>query len=445
MEFSGFIGPRDPMGYSFTETEIQTLDIRDQDHVLAANLLLPFSGQNIHGNIKFGGKARFKDRTSDLIGLLFEAGDTDFYLPGGINTAEFPPSGSDWHPLENVVAFDQNAGDPGTATVNYDADEDVLAGYVQSELWFGEKFLLLPGLRVEKTKTSNRSLAGLDESRTKTEADYSDVLPSLHLRYKANDNTNVRFAVSRAISRPNYFDLVPYSFVDDDQRSMGNPELDPVRATNVDLLFEYFDARFAGVISGGVFYKTIKNPVEIFESNPGSGETNPNVSKIVQPKNSDGDATIKGFEAAIQKGLGFIGLRGFGVVANYTFADGELVLQNGFKRPLVGQSKHLVNLALNYENPRAGFSGQLSWKFKGEQLEASGEGNADDPFESNYKRLDLTVNQRVSSGITFFLEGRNLTNEPLRFFVKNPVTKRDQNLQVEFYGASFLSGFKLNL
>ena len=445
-EFGGFMGPQDPLGYSFNETEIQTLDIRDRDHVVAANLLLPFNKDKVHGNVKFGAKARFKVRTSELFGLIIEPGENDFYLEGGINTTEFPPQATDFRPPEEVIAFDQIADDPGEASINYEADEDVLAGYVQSQLWFGDKLMVLPGVRIEKTKTSNRSLAGRDESRDKTKADYTDILPSFHVRYKTTENSNVRFAFSRAISRPNYFDLVPSNFVDDDERILGNPELDPVRATNLDLLYEFFDTRFAGVISAGVFYKKLKNPIEIFESDPGPDETNEDVEKIIEPRNSDGDATIKGFEVGLQKSLSFIGLRGFGIIANYTYVDGELELtQADFTRPLVGQSKHLINLALNYENPKVGFSGQIAWKFKGEQLEASGEGNADDPFEADYKRLDLTINQRVISGITFFLEGRNLTNEPLRFFVKNPVTGRTQDLQVEFYGRSLLTGFKLNL
>ncbi|MFQ5676307.1 MAG: TonB-dependent receptor domain-containing protein, partial [bacterium] len=443
MEFGGLIAPKDPLGFSFDQDEIQNLNLKDRDHVAVLNALLPFTGESVYGNVKFGFKGRFKDRISDHSGLIMEAGDEDFYLPGGVNTTEFPPKATDFRPEKELVAYDQIADDPGEASVNYEASEDVLAGYIQSQIWFGNKLMILPGIRVEKTSTKNLA-------KEKTEADYTDFLPSFHLRYKVAENSNLRFAISRAISRPNYFDLVPYNYVDDDERLLGNPELDPVRATNLDLLFEHFDPRLAGILSAGVFYKKLKNPVEFFESDPSANETNPDVGKVIQPKNAKGDGTIKGFEVAVQKSLEFMGLRGFGIVANYTFSDGTLKLdpelgRDKTERRLTGQSKHLFNLALNYENPHIGFSGQIAWKFRSDQLEASGEGNADDPWEDDYSRVDLSINQRVFGGITFFLEGRNLTDEPLRFFVNNPTTRTKQDLQVEYYGRSFLSGFKLNL
>ncbi|MFQ5769437.1 MAG: carboxypeptidase-like regulatory domain-containing protein, partial [bacterium] len=95
MEFGGLIAPKDPLGFSFDQDEIQNLNLKDRDHVAVLNALLPFTGESVYGNVKFGFKGRFKDRISDHSGLIMEAGDEDFYLPGGLQTSEFPPKATD--------------------------------------------------------------------------------------------------------------------------------------------------------------------------------------------------------------------------------------------------------------------------------------------------------------------------------------------------------------
>ena len=93
---------------------------------------------------------------------------------------------------------------------------------------------------------------------------YTDLFPSAQIRYAVDDNSNLRFAVTRGIARANYSDLAPHvsgmvcstCALKFNNLSVGNPDLKPQHAWNVDLLGErYFGA--SGVFSAGVFYKQI--------------------------------------------------------------------------------------------------------------------------------------------------------------------------------------------
>lgn len=75
----------------------------------------------------------------------------------------------------------------------------------------------------------------------------------------------VRGAVTTAIDRPNYPDLSPYVSVDLTTSprptvTLGNPDLKAYKALNADLGVEYY-LPGQGLLSVGLFYKKIDNPI----------------------------------------------------------------------------------------------------------------------------------------------------------------------------------------
>lgn len=447
----GLTLPDDPLGYAFDEAETVNRDVKDWDHVVAFNVKKPFKSSRIRGNFKFGLKGRFKERNLQRQQLVIKPVDGEgiMYLQGGVNTSHFPDISEEFQPEVPVQIEDDFFDRPDKDAENYDADEDILAGYVQSELRVGTKFMVLAGFRLERTKSAYVFRPTLAQTGDRKESDesYSDFLPSIHLRYKLQKDTNLRLALGRGLSRPEYFDLVPFDFIRKGRRNLGNPALDPVRATSVDLMLERFEPRFAGLMSVGVFYKTFTNPAVQFKF---ADPDNPEVD-ILQKRNSDGDGRIFGVELALLKDLEFIGLNGFRLLANYTFTDSNLDFDSQFvedqERPdsrLENQSRHIANLALSYENESAGFSGQIAWKYQSEQLESLGDSAEEDEFLAPYDRFDLTLNKRIIPGVTLFVEGRNLNNESFRQFITNPETGKKHDIEVEKYGRSAIAGFKLN-
>jgi TonB-dependent receptor len=146
---------------------------------------------------------------------------------------------------------------------NYRAKETITAGYVQVNHEWTDKIKMVAGLRLENTAINYTGNIVEDEDTFKGEAklknSYLNVLPSVNFRYAATDNMIWRLALTTGIARPKYYDLVPYFNIlpSDNELSAGNPALQPIKSTNIDLMFErYFKS--VGILSGGIFYTGMK-------------------------------------------------------------------------------------------------------------------------------------------------------------------------------------------
>lgn len=414
--------------WAWDDNEFKDRNYRDRDYIGALNLEVPFVAGAANGYLKFGGKVRSKDRHQKRLMFIAEPaeGEPAWELPGGPNTDQYHDFFT-FDPPVKTIYYSKSEPDE-----NYNASERILAGYAMSVIWFGQRFMLLPGVRMEHTKLSYDTKAG-----HAAENNFAAVLPSVQLRYMFTDNFNVRLAATKSLARPEYYALVPYDEwnEDRDERSMGNPDLKPTRATNFDLLFERYSPMMAGIISLGVFYKQIDDPIETVTWVDNNVE-------ISQPQNT-GEATVKGVELSVQERLGFIGLRNVGIVANYTYLKSEVKMPDGTTRSLAATSDNVANLAVSYENPKIGLSSQLSYQFIGKMLESTGEGGRD-IWEDNYKRLDFKLSQKLTQNVRFVFEAINLTNAPLNWIIQKPDGSWTTN-EKELYGRTFVAGFELEL
>src|SRR5262245_39661477 len=147
----------------------------------------------------------------------------------------------------------------------FDGTERVGAAYAMAEIYAGQKLYLLPGIRYEYTsedfvgrlvRFAPGSGAWLGTDPVGNTASYGVALPGFHVKYAVAPSTNVRFAVTRTLARPNYYDTVPYRAQDDNAATvaLGNPDLRPTKSWNVDVLGEHY-FKSVGVVSAGVFYK----------------------------------------------------------------------------------------------------------------------------------------------------------------------------------------------
>ena len=96
------------------------------------------------------------------------------------------------------------------------------------------------------------------------------MLPSLNLRFHLSDDLQARFAVAKAVSRPDFSALQAYTSLSSNVDSQGvqhftgtangNPNLKPTDATQVDLGLEwYFSA--SGHLTGALFYKDLHDVI----------------------------------------------------------------------------------------------------------------------------------------------------------------------------------------
>lgn len=430
--------------FLFNEIEPASSNTENTDITGSFNLNFPIGGESWSGRLRTGVRIRQKEKIQELTEEAYELTSGELVLgqdvgsawsetlryPGSYDLPGFSTTPGDVTSFVSRFA-NQLEGESviEADTEDYDLSERVLAGYVMAEVNLSPRFLLLPGFRYEHTAFEGAGFSWDSDTEeltpTSTDRSYSNLFPMVHARFALDRDTNLRAAFTTAIARPNFFDLIPYRIRDDEDLVLGNPELLPTLSRNFDLLVERYDER-VGVMTAGIFYKQISDPIFVFvEENMEGGETE-------QPGNGT-SAWIRGAEIALQKQLG----GGVGIYANYTYTDSEATLPGGRKAPLQGQSDHVFNTALSFE--RGGFFAQASLNFHNEYVDEYAEEAFEDAFIARHTRIDGTASYRFGRA-SVFLEIVNLTNEPLIAYRG----VRDRPIQMEYYQVSGRFGVRMN-
>ena len=449
-------GTLDAGNFEFDEIEPASSLTENRDLVLAANYEWPIAFGSTTGQVKFGAKYRFKDKEQNITESAYELVDGDLVLGSGIG-ARFDIDG--YNPgnfsypevfvtpsearnfvrdrgalLEGEIDFSSDVED-------FSAEEKTAALYGMTELNPNEQLMLLGGVRIENTSLKSTGFVWDDEAETLTpssgESDYTKFFPMLHMRYRLTPDTNIRAAATTAMMRPNFFDLAPYQIIEDEDLELGNPELGPATAFNFDLMAEHY-IRPLGLVSVGVFYKSISDPIFFFtEENALGGDT-------VQPRNGE-SAWVRGTELAYQQQLRFLPapLDGLGLYANATLTASEAKLPGGRKADLAGQADRIGNIALNYE--KGPFSSQFSYNYHSEFIEEFGDevdaGVFEDVYVASHAQIDVSATYRISPSLSASLELLNLTNEPWVLYQ----TSEKRPIQREYYESWGWFGLKFNL
>ncbi len=420
---------------------------RDDDVVAAFNTSIPYRfGKQASGKLKMGIKFRNKKKDQDVIEaeaeLADEAADiilgrdigsrfsNEGYVPGSY---PFPANATEPDQVNDFVDNNRSSLEYENVleaeTEDYIVKEQTLAAYIMTELNINPLFMVLPGVRIERTTvdlegyTYDPDLETISENTSET--DYTKVFPMVHARYRLTPNTNIRAAFTTALARPNFYDMVPYIIIDDENREIGNPDLKPTTSMNYDVMIEHYD-RTIGIISVGAFYKSIENPIFTYTfDNEFGGETE-------QPGNGQA-GSISGVEIAVQRQLKFLPfpLDGIGVYGNYTYTSSDATLPEGREAQFPGQPDHVYNLALSYE--KRGFSGQISLNYHDKFVTEFGSDSEDSPdsdeWIDKHLQIDFSASYQITPSFNVFLELVNITNEPLRAF--RGYTERP--IQMEYY------------
>ncbi|MEM9965976.1 MAG: TonB-dependent receptor [Asticcacaulis sp.] len=287
--------------------------------------------------------------------------------------------------------------------------------------------------------------------------DHRYTLPSFNVKFDLTDQWVLRFAASRAMSKPdigllrNYMQITrgnvnqndirldnPNLILDSDgdpfayrysySASMGNPRLRAITADQVDLSLEYYFAA-VGSLTMNVFHKKFNDYIQ--NGNYLLPITNNGVTRDVSvtlPVNSEG-AKISGFEIAYQQYFDFLPAPwdGFGVQANYTHiknsgienqalsvdtADGSTVTGSARSGSinagrLEGLSDHQYNLVLMYE--KAKFGARLAYNWRSEYLISVNDCCIGLPVWNDAEGfLDGSVRYSVTPNIELSVQGSNL-------------------------------------
>ena len=441
----------------------------DIDKNFKTNLSFPWLKGEFNNKIKLGVSAKIKDKKRDneyfreyeptdedafnakafahlsdksksnfLAGKKYQSGkfiDKEFLGEIDLNSSEFEYS--------DVV--EELAG-------NFDAKESVYAGYLRLDQSFGENFDVVAGVRFENTQLeySGRALEIDEEGEptvndTPQESDnYTNILPSFIGKLSFSENTKLKFAWTNTIARPRYYDLVPHVEInlEDLEAEIGNPELDPTKSMNFDLMFEHYFSSI-GQVSAGVFYKDISDFIVTQESRDYEykGRT---YDKFYQPLNA-GDADLFGFEFSFQRQLDFLPgiLKQTGFYANYTYNHSKVKNFNLEGRededmPLPGTPENTLNASLYYEGKKLTL--RTSLNFADDFIDEVGDEAFFDRYYDRVIYLDFNANYSFNSKLNLFFEANNLLNQPLRYYQG----VSEYVMQEEFYNIKIFFGIKFD-
>jgi TonB-dependent receptor len=334
---------------------------------------------------------------------------------------------------------------------SYGIEEDISAGYLMADMQVGA-WQIITGARYEyddRTATGVRYDDQLEEFTPVADA-YSNArwLPSFVTRYDMTDSTIVRLAYSTGMVRPNFEQLRPSFYLENDDGDLkaefGNPDLEPLTSTNFDFGIEHYDESL-GVVSAIAFYKDIKNFV--YEADVAGRPGFENFDEAVTFINGS-DAYVYGLELNLVHQLnGFDNwLDNFLVSSNLTFTDSEATvdwLDDGTLQqrdiPLPSQSDTTANVALGYETYN--LSLRLAANFKSKYLVELGdvEDSRYDIYEDDNMTVDFSAKWLLTDNISLSLAANNLTDEP--FYVYTG--QRRYNAQYESYGRSYTLGLQI--
>lgn len=443
----GFNGLSEQNGYTF-----------DQDLNAKIDFKLPYSPKGI---LQFGLRYRGKDKERDNNFFEYEPLDEDAFGPtlGDVPTKNY--SNPDFLPgaqyqagtfvdpkflgglkLKDGSQFEETDLLEEYVPGNYSANETITAAYVMADHQFSSKFSAIAGLRVEHTSTDYKgNIFDIDNeevSAAEGEQSYTNLMPGVHLKYDANDNTIFRFAWTNTIARPNYYDLVPYANFspEDEELERGNPNLKPTTAMNFDLMAEQYYEN-VGLISFGGFYKDIDNFVYTITS---QGYSDPQFGTDLQYSRPDngGTASVYGLEASFQRQI----WKNFGVYLNYTYTKSSttgIEDRDGEDLELPGTADNMFNASLSYENKRLVM--RISLNYASDYLDELGGEGFEDRYYDKQTFLDVNASYAITPKWRVFVEGNNLTNQPLRYYQGI----QSRTMQAEYYNARFNFGLKFDL
>jgi iron complex outermembrane receptor protein len=333
-------------------------------------------------------------------------------------------------------------------------EEKTTSAYLMADVGEpGDRYHINVGARVIRTEltvdqnaasTPNPTFWGTDSwngvlkdfSTVTFDRSYTDILPSANLVLDVTETSKVRFSAARVMARQDLFQLGrgfeqnftretnPGPFLDKfrfTNGSTGNPDLDPYRASQFDLSYEYYFGG-QGLIAVTPFWKEVDSFItEETQSTFVMDEAGGREGPVRVPVNGDG-GEIKGIELSGQYAFDF----GLGFTVNYTYSDSESGTVNDVdsQLPIPGVPENAFNATIYYQN--YGFEARVSYGWRDKSFDSNfGFADTDFPdgvtpvqltrtygiWNRDYYQIDAQIAYQFSDKFGVTLEALNLTEQ----------------------------------
>jgi TonB-dependent receptor len=455
-----------------------------RDHLagIALNFRRALNGDFL-SDVQFGGRFsdRLKSHHENQWGYCAGTGSTSFTIPGDQNSQVCPPgtAGQNGVPVISLanaglssftapsftapplvygnfnslfpMVYPNSAMPAGSdlPLVRTTVEEKTYEGYAMLD--FKTSLGTMPltgnvGLRVTHTNTTSAGYQSPDGGVTFTPVSignsYTDPLPSLNMTLHLSDTQLLRFGTALAISRPPLDALVTgYSLNPTGSPPTGgggNPKLDPFKAFQVDLSYEWYFHE-ESMLAIAPYYKDVKTYI-------GAGQSTESIAGttyIITSESNTPGGNIGGVEFTFQTRFFFLPgfLQDFGIYANHSQVESNIheAAPVGNPYPMVGFARGTSEADLFYN--KGGFESRVAVKHH-------------TPFTvaptwvgTTLKMLEAETTLDASVGYTFLqnwsvrFQGRNLTNERARFSTDNNPENLANDGGYQVYGRSYLLEF----
>ena len=275
------------------------------------------------------------------------------------------------------------------------------AWYIQDEISIGEKMVLTPGIRFE------RSLRQVEQNSA---IEYA--APSLHALVKLSENDNLRASIAKTVKLPRLNELSASLDSSLNQNDLnhpdvtGNPNLKEESALSYELRYEhFFDDK--GIMSLSSFYRDISDKIEKLTTLEGG--------RYVQRPYNAGEGKLWSLELELKKSLDSY-VSGLGVFGNATFQNSSLV-SNGVKRTIKGTNDYLYNIGIDHTLKPYRLTYGAAYRYVSgydDPMDVSGVAES----QKGYGTLDLYATKRLSPTYKLGLNVKNITQESLKTTTK---------------------------
>ncbi|SHF81579.1 TonB-dependent receptor [Pedobacter caeni] len=315
---------------------------------------------------------------------------------------------------------------------DYKADLNIAASFFNFNFEWNKKLKLIAGVRAEYSVQNTyfkESSQAYDAPFQKKKLDNIDILPAVTLKYLITEKSNVLFAASKTMSRPQFVEAAPfrYNVGFGIAEGEGNPDLVNSSNYNADLKYEIYPSANE-LFSVSVFGKYIDKPIELSQVN----SADPLFTYI----NTD-NALVAGIELEYNRNIASmfsssskllknmtLGINGSYIHSKIEISDETIknskkpIAPTNRSRPLFGASPYLINLDYSYKHNWSESTNTMftvTYNVFGKRLFVAGAQQAGDIYEMPVNTLDFIVNTKINNRIGLDLNIGNILNPKVKF------------------------------
>ncbi len=373
----------------------------------SATWKLPFYQGSVSGSLDLGFRGTFRRRTFDSRRFRF--------TPGPRSRVDLSLPSNELFATENIRPDRIQFREITRGTDAYQGDMTIYAGFASVELALGQRWRINAGMRIEDAEENVTTLDPLNAAARPVVSTLwnRDPLPAVNLACSLTPNQVLRFGWGSTVARPDFRELTPFDFTEivGGFSTAGNPDLRRTSIQNFDARWEWFLGK-SQLLAAGFFYKDFADPIELVLE-PGANQRRTWV-------NAAGARNL-GLEVEFRRSLRFLysGLDEFFFTGNLALVDSAIRIGEETKtsvtnrrRPLIGQSRYLVNAALEWTRPRWRSSARVYGNYFSRRISEVGSFGLDDTYEEGRTGLSLVYEflLREDGGWRIQFTAENLTN-----------------------------------